>query len=260
MYLFCFSVLRLKLERRWYAPRLRNLLLLSKSRCCLYRLRELKTPGNKVQPSFRRDTPLHCASERRLLFPDGGFQPPVKFSNEIWTVTIYSAVLRRFRQEVYCRRVRVQGYAMKNFFVGLLFVCLFALVGIFIGRTPTSAIGCGVIAFFVYLFYRIVTSDKAMEKHWQRLGYRVALVPPLETEESPRESVLIYTEGENELRFIGTIPYDIAQIFFPSETEWRETMPPWAQGRRKEILARLRDYQQNFRYYINCPAEGAVRR
>ena len=149
---------------------------------------------------------------------------------------------------------------MKNFLIGLLFISLFALVGNLIGRTPASAIGCAVIAFFVYLFYRVVTSDKAMEKHWQRLGYRIALVPPLETEESPPKSVLIYTEGENELRFIGTIPYDTAQISFPSETEWRDTMPPWTQGRRKEILARLRNYQQNFRYYIDCPAEGAVQR
>ena len=144
---------------------------------------------------------------------------------------------------------------MKNFFVGLLFVCLFAFVGNLIGRTPASAIGCAVIAFCVYVFYLVVTSDKAMEKHWQRLGYRIALAPPLETEESPPKSVLIYTEGAKELRFTGEIPYDTAQIFFPTEAEWRDTMPPWAQGRRKEILARLRNYQRNFRYYIHCPAE-----
>lgn len=144
---------------------------------------------------------------------------------------------------------------MKKVLIGILFVTLFAFVGNLIGHTPGSAIGCGVIAFFVALFYHAVTSDKAMEKHWQRFGYRIALSPPLETEESPRTNVLIYTEGENELRFMGTIPYDIAQISFPHETEWRETMPEWAQGRRKEILARLKSYQRNFRYYIYCPAD-----
>lgn len=147
---------------------------------------------------------------------------------------------------------------MKNFLVGLIFICLFALVGNFIGRTPASAIGCAVIAFFVYLFYRIVTSDKAIEKHWQRLGYRVALVPPLETEESPPKSVLVYTEGANELRFTGKISHNIALIDFPTETQWRDTMPDWAQGRRKEILARLQSYQRNFRYYIECDAKAVA--
>ena len=144
---------------------------------------------------------------------------------------------------------------MKNFLAGLLFVLVFALVGNLVGHTLGSAIGCAVIAFFVFLFYQIVTSDKAMEKHWQRLGYRIALMPLLLNEELPRKSVLIYTEGDNELRFTGTLSYDIAIIHFPSEAEWRTTQPDWAQERRKEILARLQAYGQNFRYHIECPAE-----
>ncbi len=144
---------------------------------------------------------------------------------------------------------------MKNFVLGLLFVLMFAFVGNLVGHTLGSAIGCAVIAFFAYLFYAIVTSDKAMEKHWQRLGYRIALAPPLANEEVPRTSVLIYTEGDNELRFTGKIPHDIALIFYPTEIQWCESMPDWAQGRRKEILARLQTYQQNFRYYIECHAE-----
>ena len=48
-----------------------------------YADRVLKVPVNKVQASFRRGyLPIwrRCASERRLLFPDGGFQPPARGS------------------------------------------------------------------------------------------------------------------------------------------------------------------------------------
>ena len=44
-----------------------------------YADRVLKVPVNKVQASFRREY-FPFVDERRLLFPDGGFQPPARGS------------------------------------------------------------------------------------------------------------------------------------------------------------------------------------
>ena len=52
-----------------------------------------------------------------------------------------------------------------------------------------------------------------------------------------------YSEGERHLKFDREPGGDAdppAIIWFPSPKRWRETMPDWAQERRREILARIR--------------------
>lgn len=51
-----------------------------------------------------------------------------------------------------------------------------------------------------------------------------------------------YSEDERHLVFDREPGADAATpaiIWFPSPKRWRETMPPWAQERRGEILARI---------------------
>ena len=70
-----------------------------------------------------------------------------------------------------------------------------------------------------------------------------------------------YREGDRVLEFDrepgGANP--TALVWFPSPKQWRETMPPWALERRREILSRLRAVARNDEWRVSYAEVDAVR-
>ena len=54
-----------------------------------------------------------------------------------------------------------------------------------------------------------------------------------------KDGVLIYNEGEKSIQLYFNRLEDI--IYIPSTGMWKEIMPDWAQERRDEILARIKE-------------------